>query len=128
MLFRSTTIACTEVVMDDATPSAIPIDDALILSDETPSTKPRQTMATATSVWRDECVRRRTHEKKTVNGSTSPRAICYGWRGQRRLSRRRERETNVERRVNVFCQSSSATDKSDSRSELTKTVGVLRGE
>lgn len=60
---------------EDATPRAIPIDEAWRFSDETPKRNPRQTSPTAPSVAGEECVLRRNHEKRTVKGRTSPRAI-----------------------------------------------------
>lgn len=49
-----TTIACTEVVTDEATPSRIPIEEACRFSEETPKENPRQTRKTAKRVGRDE--------------------------------------------------------------------------
>ena len=46
------------------------------MSRKTPARKPMQTIPTAMRVEGEERVRRRNHEKKTVIGSTRPRAIC----------------------------------------------------
>lgn len=71
-------MACTEVVTLEATPRRIPMEEACRFSEETPKENPRHTRKTAKRVGRDEWVRRRYQEKKTVKGRTSPRAICCG--------------------------------------------------
>jgi len=99
-------MACTAVVTDDATPSAVP-SRVVWISPLTPNPKPMQTMTMAIRVACDDLLPRRYHEKKTVNGRTRPRAICCeqgrGSQLEGPLVAAQTAWTHVERGVDVFC-------------------------
>lgn len=59
---------------DDATPKAIPSEEAVMLVEPTPNMNPMQTRPTAPRVMGEDLARRRNQEKKTVKGRTRPRA------------------------------------------------------
>lgn len=73
-----TTIACTDVVKLENTPSIVPIGvvefDNLRCCELTPRKKPKQTIATDPRTVEDDRVESSRYEKRTVKGRTRPRA------------------------------------------------------